>query len=391
MQRERTGKTVTISTAGGEHCKAFIPDPLPPDPPLNVDTALQEQIEAASFALGRLDSISTLLPDSSMFLYMYVRKEAVLSSQIEGTQASLSDLLRHESKAAPGGLVDDINEVSNYVSAMSHGLERLRSGFPLSLRLMREIHEILLRDVRGGEKQPGEFRRSQNWIGGSRPGNAIYVPPPPENITECMGQLERFLHNDPVRTPLLIKAALSHVQFESIHPFLDGNGRLGRLLITLLLCVEGALRDPTLYLSLYLKSNRKEYYELLQNVRAKGEWEEWMTFFLRGIEDTSTQAVQTARQLVDLFDADRRKIEDMAGRSAGSVVRIHYLLQQSPIVTIPQVAERASVSFPTAGSALRKLEKLGIVAQLPKIGRARQFYYAQYLKILSEGTEPIPK
>lgn len=389
MKRERTGRKVTVSTVGGEHCQAFVPDPLPPNPPLKMDSGLEERLQNASIALGRLDSISTLLPDPERFLYMYVRKEAVLSSQIEGTQASISDFIKHEIRGTPGGLIDDVREVSNYVAAMNHGLERIKSGLPLSLRLLREMHEILLHDSRGGEKMPGEFRKSQNWIGGSRPGTAKFVPPPPESVPECMGDLEKFLHDDPIKTSLLIKAGLSHVQFETIHPFLDGNGRIGRLLITVLLCSEGALKEPTLYLSLYFKSHRQDYYALLQAVREFGEWEEWMSFFLDGVEKTSNQAVVTAKSLVEMFEADHNRIIENSKQSAGSVVLAHRAMQQQPIITIPRVVEMTSVSYPTAKKAVKTLERLGIVHQLPKDSRAAQYSYTKYLKMLDEGTEPL--
>ena len=245
--KRQTGTYRECSTVR-ESYRAFLPAPLPPSPPLQLDEEHHDLMEKANRALGRLDGMTLLLPDASLFLYFYVRKEALLSSQIEGTQSSFNDLLLYESEEVPGVPLDDVREVSNYVAAMSHGLNRLRGGFPLSLRLIREIHEILLAKGRGSNNEPGEFRRSQNWIGGTRPGNVAFVPPPPETLQESLGALERFLHNDPVFTPLLIKAALAHVQFETIHPFLDGNGRLGRLLITFLLCAEGAIAEPILYL-----------------------------------------------------------------------------------------------------------------------------------------------
>ncbi|MGI4791433.1 MAG: Fic family protein [Janthinobacterium lividum] len=267
------------STTSPEPFLAFIPAPLPPNPPLEISTDIQQLLEQANRALGRLDSVGALLPGTQLFLYSYIRKEALLSSQIEGTQSSFSDLLLYENEEAPGVPVGDVQEVSNYVQAMEYGLRRIQEGFPLSLRLIREVHAILLSEGRGSHQSPSEFRRSQNWIGGSRPGNARYVPPPPDQVMECLGALEKFLHDDPVPTPTLIKAALAHVQFESIHPFLDGNGRVGRLLITLLLCAEGAMTEPLLYLSIYLKSNRDTYYALLQQIRETGEWEEWLRFF----------------------------------------------------------------------------------------------------------------
>src|SRR6266481_5476269 len=273
----RLGPYVSTTTAG-ETVRAFVPPPLPPDPPVDL-SGLHQHLDRANQAVGRLDGLTTLLPDTRLFLYLYVRKEALLSSQIEGTKSSFSDLLLFENEAVPGVPIDDVEEVSNYVAAMQHGLRRIKGGFPLSLRLIREIHGILLRGGRGANKTPGEFRRSQNWIGGSRPGNAAFVPPPPERLMECLDHFEHFLHDEKHKLPVLVEAGLIHVQFETIHPFLDGNGRLGRLLITLLLCAKGVLREPLLYLSLYFKTHRQRYYDLLQRVRTEGVWEEWIEFF----------------------------------------------------------------------------------------------------------------
>jgi Fic family protein len=384
--KRKTGELLTISSSEGEPWQAFIPFSLPPDPPIQVDMELQELHEGALLELGRLDSVSTLLPDTSLFLYMYVRKEAVLSSQIEGTQSSLSDLLLFESESAPGVPINDTQEVSNYVTAINHGLSRLREGFPLSLRLLKEIHRVLLSKGRGSERDPGEFRRSQNWIGGTRPGNAQFVPPPPDKVLPCMDSFERFLHNEPARTPILFKAAMSHAQFETIHPFLDGNGRLGRLLITLLLCAEGALQEPLLYLSLYFKKKRTDYYSLLQNVRETGDWESWVAFFLRGIKETSEQAIQVAKQLVQLFEHDRRKIQGL-GKAAGSALRVHHVLQHSPIATIKKVTRLTGLSFPTVKSSFDNLSGLEIVSGLPKKSRSRLYSYKQYIDLLNEGTE----
>lgn len=389
MQRGQTGHYETTSTVGGETCRAFVPGPLPPDPPLQYDEYLRELMNQAYLQLGRLDSVSTLLPDTHLFIYMYVRKEAVLSSQIEGTQSSLSDLLLYESEDAPGVPLDDVQEVSNYVAALNHGLERLKGGFPLSIRLIREIHGILLHKGRGSEKDPGEFRRSQNWVGGSRPGNAVFVPPPPEKILECMGVLEKFLHNDPVRTNVLLKAALAHVQFETIHPFLDGNGRLGRLLITFLLCAEGAICEPLLYLSLYFKTHRDEYYDLLQRVRTEGDWEAWLKYFMTGVGETAGSAVQTAKDLVKMFDEDRTKIQGIDGRAAGSAIRVHQALQQKPVSSIGLISRFTGLSQPTVTTALGNLERLGIVAELSGQKRGKYYGYRQYLDKLQQGTEPL--
>jgi Fic family protein len=375
------------NTTTGESVRAFIPSPLPPDPPLDLDTLLP-LLDRANQALGRLDGLSTLLPDIELLLYLYVRKEAVLSSQIEGTQSSLSDLLLFENEAVPGVPINDVREVSNYVAAMQHGLDRLKGGFPLSLRLIREIHGILLRDGRGADRTPGEFRRSQNWIGGTRPGNATFVPPPPEHLMNCLASLETFLHDDQQTLPLLVQLGLIHVQFETIHPFLDGNGRLGRLLITLLLCVRGALREPLLYLSLYFKTHRAHYYDLLQRVRTEGVWEQWLEFFLEGVESTAKQAADTSVELIRLFESDRRRIQAI-GRSALSALRVHEYLQKKPLINIGLAARALDLSVPTVSSALARLAELGIARETTGRERDRIFAYSRFLEIVNAGTEPI--
>ena len=351
-------------------------------------SAFQDLYEKSNRALGKLDGLTALLPEASLFLYTYVRKEAILSSQIEGTQSSLSELLLLEDAGAPGIPMDDVQEVSNYVAALNHGLKRLKDGFPLSLRLIREIHKILLSKGRGSNKEPGEFRRSQNWVGGTRPGNAKYVPPPPEHIMECMGALEKFLHNDPVVTPTLIKVALAHVQFESIHPFLDGNGRLGRLLITFLLCSEGALGEPLLYLSLFFKRHRDRYYDLLQRIRTESDWLSWIEFFLSGVQETSEQACQTARRLLNLFEEDRKKIQEL-GRPAGSALRVHHYLQTKPLCTVPTAVKALHLTDPTVRSSLGHLIRLGIVRETSGKRRNQVYVYHAYGNILNEGTEPL--
>ncbi len=387
MPSRATGQEVTVATAG-ESFRAFVPNPLPPDPPLVWNQELHQMAEQAAMAIGRLDGISALLPSPGIFLYAYVRKEAVVSSQIEGTQSSLSDLLMYEMEAAPGVPVDDVQEVSNYVAALDHGLKRLREGFPLSLRLIKEIHGVLMSGVRGGTKEPGEFRRSQNWIGGSRPGTARFVPPPPDELMNCLGALEKFIHNDPVATPALIKAALTHVQFETIHPFLDGNGRLGRLLITFLLCAEGVLNEPLLYLSLYFKEHRSEYYDHLQNVRRNGDWEAWLAFFLTGVKRTAEQAVSAARRLRTMFTADVERIS-MAGRASGNMIRVHQLMQTQPIISVIGLSDKLDMAFNTATQSLHKLQALGIVREITGGKYGRLYAYDAYLSILSEGTEPL--
>lgn len=382
----RLGRTVETHAAG-ELVRAFVPPPLPPTPPIDV-LSLLERLSLAERALGRLDGITTLLPRQELFLYMYVRKEAVLSSQIEGTQSTLADLLRFETEAQAGRPVDDIREVSNYVDAMMHGLERLET-LPLSLRLIREMHAHLLRSGRGGSKSPGEFRRSQNWIGGTRPGNALFVPPPVTELHACLDALETFMHEDRSRLPALIKAGLIHVQFETIHPFLDGNGRIGRLLVTLYLCVHRVLRQPLLYLSLYLKAHRADYYRLLQEVREHGAWEPWLEFFLDGVTETASQAFEAAARIVDLFKADRERITTGSER-AGSALRVQELLQQHPFATAGQLVERTGLSAPTINAALADLQRLGIVEEVTGRKRGRVFGYRRYLAILNEGADPLP-
>ena len=385
MQRGLSG-IFFPQTIAGETWKAFIPHPLPPEPQVTWDGELQSAFQRASIALGKLDSVTDFLPDPSLFLYSYIRKEALLSSQIEGTQSTLDDLLCFEAADLLGAPTDDVQEVSNYVAAMNHGIARLKEGFPLSLRLLREIHAELLQKGRGHQKQPGEFRTSQNWIGGTRPGNAAFVPPPADHLLEVLGALEKFLHDE--TTPTLIKAALAHVQFETIHPFLDGNGRVGRLLVTLLLCHDKVLSQPLLYLSLHLKKNREEYYTLLQRVRMEGVWEEWLLFFLRGVAETAEQAASTVKRVIALFAADAQRIEAL-GRSAATTLRVHRLMQKQLSTTATHAAATLALSFPAVNSALEKLVELGIARELTGTPRNRVFAYDAYLRILSEGTEPL--
>jgi Fic family protein len=383
--QNRAGQWRLIKT-GDESYKVFIPAPLPPRPPIYFDDKLQGLLERANRALGRLEGVTTLLPSPDLFIYSYIRKEAVLSSQIEGTQSSLSELLLFENEAVPGIPLDDVREVSNYVGALQHGLKRLEEGFPLSLRLIREMHEVLLRKGRGQDKTPGEFRRSQNWIAGSRPGNALYVPPPPYDVAPAMGALEKFLHNDPVATSPIIKAGLVHAQFESIHPFLDGNGRLGRLLITLILCHEGILSSPLLYLSLYFKENRSAYYKALQNLRIGGGWEGWMAFYLEGIEYVGNQASDTARKLSLMFHQHQEKIRDL-GRASYTAERLHSLLQRRVLVSPSLAQKELKMSFPAANKALLNLQKLGFVREITGKQKHRVFAYTPYLDVLTKGTE----
>jgi len=387
--RGLTGHYVT-TTYVGEKVRAFVPHPLPPEPPLVWDTRLQALSQQAMLSLGRLDGLATLLPDVSQFLYTYIRKEALLSSQIEGTQSSLSELLLFENDEVPGVPNEDVLEVSNYVAAMEHGLRRMREGFPLSLRLIREVHGVLLGKGRGSEMRPGEFRTSQNWIGGSRPGNARFVPPPPDLVPECMGALEKFLHVEPDSASALLKAALAHVQFETIHPFLDGNGRVGRLLITLLLCHEGVLQQPLLYVSLFLKQNRDRYYELLQRMRDDGVWEEWLEFFFAGVASTADQAAAAAGRVLRLFQDNQRRIASL-GAAGVSTARVHELLQRQPMLSVKRTISLMSEAptFATVNSAFGRLVDLGIVEEKTGGARNRVFAYKDYLAILSEGTEPL--
>jgi Fic family protein len=389
VRRGTTGSFVTISTVGNETARAFVPSTLPPDPPLAIDDALREQLDLAHVALGRLDSVTSLLPDPQLFLYAFVRKEAVLSSQIEGTQSTLEDLLLFENDAVPEHGLYDVREVSNYVAALDHGLARVRTGFPISTRLLREMHERLLAHGRGAMKLPGELRRSQNWIGGNRPGDAVFVPPPPGEVLSCLSALERWIHDDPVRTPPLIKAALAHVQFETIHPFLDGNGRLGRLLIALLLATEGVLHEPLLYLSLFLKQHRSRYYALLSQIRDDGDWEAWLAFFSTGVRQTADGAVDTVKRIVALF-ATHRELLRMQPRTSGSLLTAHDALQRRPILSVPRLANMTGLSEPTAQTVLRRLTALGLVEELTGKARRRVFSYAPYVALLSQDTEPLP-
>ncbi|MCB1214517.1 MAG: Fic family protein [Deltaproteobacteria bacterium] len=381
--KNRLGHLLSLSL-GGEYYHSYIPPVLPPNPPLDLE-GLYPLLDQANTALGCLDGMSQILPDASLFIYMYIRKEAVLSSQIEGTQSSLSSLLLFENQESPGVPMDDVQEVSCYVSALYYGLERLHD-LPLSLRLIKELHAKLMASGRGALKDPGEFRRSQNWIGGSRPGNAVFVPPPPEKLMECLGDLEDFLYNKQIKLPALVKAALFHVQFESIHPFLDGNGRLGRLLITFILCVEGLLKEPLLYLSLYFKTNRQAYYAHLQAVRKEGAWESWIAFFLKGVVETARQATETAKTVLELFKKDRLMIEQSKSSTA-SVLAIYHYFQKAPLSNTKKIKEACQLSLPTVLRSLNTLEKLGILKEISGKERHKLYAYSLYLDILNQGTE----
>ena len=364
-----------------------MPPVLPPEPPLNLQP-LAGLLAKASKAIGRLDGITDVMPESSLFIYYYVRKEAVLSSQIEGTQSSLSDLLLYESNEAPNVPIDDVVEVSCYVAALEHGLKRIKEGFPLSLRLIREMHEVLLGKGRGSHKQPGEFRVSQNWIGGSRPGNARFVPPPPERLMECLDAFEKYLHRDERPYSSIIDAGLIHVQFETIHPFLDGNGSIGRLLITFFLIIMGDLKQPWLYLSLFFKNNREEYYRCLNAVRQTGDLEGWLDFFLQGVAETADQVIATSQKISELFARDKEKIATLK-RAAISARQVHELLQRKAMISAIDAAKILDVTVPTARTALNNLKELGIVNDISGKGKERLYIYSNLITLLEQGAEPI--
>jgi Fic family protein len=381
---KRIGTYITQKVTG-ESYKAYIPPKLPPEPPVNL-AKLYPYIEKATLALAELNIIHKSIPNTALFIYMYVRKEALLSSQIEGTQSSFSDLILFEHDQKPNVSLEDVEEVSNYVKAITYGLGRLKEHFPLSLRLLREIHGVLLSGCRGSGKLPGEFRRSQNWIGGTRPGNALFVPPPVDRLNQCLYDFESFLHDNSL--PVLIKVGLAHVQFETIHPFLDGNGRLGRLLITLLLCMGGMLDEPILYLSLYLKQNQHVYYELLQEVRLHGTWETWLEFFLEGVYRSAKQAISTANLINCLFVQDQLKIATL-GRARFSCEQTLEYMKRLPQVTVALLASELSISPPTARSSLKHMVELGVLEEMSGKKRDKIYIYRNYLNILADGTEPV--
>jgi len=377
----RLGRLVKQSI-GAEQYATYVPAPLPPSPAIDI-ARIQKSLDRAVLALAELKVATAVIPNVSLFIYMYVRKEALLSSQIEGTQSSLSDLMLFENAQKPEVALDDVEEVSNYVCAIQHGLKRMREGMPLSLRLIKEIHGILLQGTRGRHKLPGEFRRSQNWIGGTRPGNALFVPPAPEDLMACLGALEQFLHDGPAGLPVLVAIGLTHVQFETIHPFLDGNGRLGRLLITLLLCHHGLLNEPVLYLSLYLKQHRTLYYDMLQRVRLQGDWEAWIEFFLDGIYITASRAVVTARKVNELFAQHVMVIEEL-GRVRFSALRIFEILKKLPQVSVPALVQAFDFHPATARQSLEALAAAGILKEITGKKRDRVYVYQEYLALLEE-------
>lgn len=388
MRRPPPGQYVEVATAG-ERFKAYVPTPLPPAPPIDWSPALRRRFDEALLALGRLDALTAHLPNASLLLYSFVRKEAVLSSQIEGTQSSLADLLLYEIDEQPGVPVEDAHEVSRCVAALEHGLKKLRGGLPLCMRLLGEMHKVLLAHPGGRGKTPGEVRRSQVWIGGTRPGNAVFVPPPASELAACLAALERFLNDQPEPIPPLLKAALAHVQFETIHPFLDGNGRIGRLLIVLQLVADGVLREPMLYPSLFFKTHRALYYELLNEVRLRGDWERWLDFFAEGVQVSASQAVATANALLALVNADRDRIAGL-GRAARSALAVHEALQRQPIATSAALVKATGLTAATVNKSLAHLERIRVVAELTSRQRGRVFSYRGYVKELAAELEPAP-
>lgn len=380
MPQTRAGRYVEQMTG----YKAFIPSPLPPEPPIEIDAEMWSLLSQADRALGRLDGSTAALPNPDLFVFMYVRKEAVLSSQIEGTQASLIDVLEFESQTLQPENPQDVAEVVNYIAAVNYGLERLTT-LPISLRLIREIHQRLLQGVRGAHKEPGEFRKSQNWIGptGCSLQNATFVPPPPHEMMQVLGQLESFLH-DSAPMPSLLKVGLAHAQFETIHPFLDGNGRAGRLLITFLLCEQNILSYPLLYISYYFKKYRSEYYDCLQAVRDHGHWEQWLKFFLQGVYEVAQEASRTAREIVTMKEVHRQLIVDEMGRKTGNAIALLESLYFKPVFAIQHAEEITGLSYPNANSLVKDLCDLGLLQEITGQKRNRAFQYAPYLEVFKD-------
>lgn len=386
MRRPPIG-TFTKTAYRGQPVQAFVPNELPPFPPLELDD-LYGPLDQANAALGRLDAVITLLPDPDPFLYSFVRREALLSSQIEGTRSSLSDLLLFELDDAPGAPVDDVREVSNYVAALEHGVERIRAGASLDIDLICDMHAKLLASGRGERLHPGALRDDLTWIGGYHPAVADFVPPPADQVRRCMSELVEFVNDRGPTLPAVVRAGLAHAQFETIHPFFDGNGRTGRLLIPLMLHSAGLLRHPILYLSLYLKSHRPSYYHYLDIVRREGEWEAWLAFFIRGVTATAEIAVAMAQRLSALVDKDRRRIQDTRPRT-GSLLAVHDAFAQRPLRTIRSLVEATLLTQPTVAAAVREMTRLGITDEITGRRRGRVFRYRDYMTILNEDLEPL--
>jgi len=379
---DSTGRAGRFVSAGSY--EYFVPKPLPPDPPLQYDSELLNLLSRADQELGRLDGVIRTVPDPDLFVAMYVRQEAVLSSQIEGTQSTLEDLLSNELEPESTSRASDVGEIVNYVSAMNHGLARLPE-FPLSLRLIREIHGELLRSGRGAERRAGDFRDQQNWLGAGRVPieRATYVPPPVPEMHQALDAMECFLHDDP-RMPDLVYVGLAHAQFETVHPFFDGNGRVGRLLITFLLMHRGVLHRPLLYLSVYLKENRAEYYDRLTAIRRRGDWEGWLKFFLRGVAQTAAEATETAQRIFELRERHRSRVLDAHLGSNG--LKLLSLLFASPLVNVKFVSARIDVSFATANKLIARFEELGLVTEITGQKRSRRFRYDPYLRLFHAGS-----
>ncbi|MBU4140289.1 MAG: Fic family protein [Candidatus Omnitrophica bacterium] len=379
MEKDRAG----IDVAQQQGYRAFIPKPLPPKSPLNLDAETIELLSKADTAIGRLSGISETLPNPDLFVAMYVRKEAVLSSQIEGTEASLEDILEYESESRPRILANDVAEVVNYVRAMNYGLKRINQ-LPLSLRLIREIHAELMKGVRGRDKTPGDFRKTQNWIGpkGCALNTARFIPPPPHEMMQAMGEFEKYMHSE-LTYPLLIECALIHSQFETIHPFLDGNGRVGRLLITFFLSYKEILKKPLLYLSHYFKQNRLEYYDRLMAIRDNGDFESWIKFFLKGIIYVADEAAETSHKIIKLQNEDKARINKTYKKSSKATF-LHEVLFDRPIISVKDIVKMMNVTFPTADDICMKLVKLNILKEITGKERNRMFAYKSYLDILKQ-------
>jgi Fic family protein len=380
---DRAGQYVRQATG----YSAFIPRPLPPEPPIAIDAEMQALLSDADRALGRLDGSIQTLPNPDLFVFMYVRKEAVLSSQIEGTQSSLNDLLKIEAQIFDPNRPNDVEEVLNYVNAMNYGLERLDT-LPLSIRLITEIHERLLRGVRGHNSQPGELRTSQNWIGPQNCSlaDATFVPPPPHEVVPSLGALEKFIH-DTSPLPALVKIGLIHSQFETIHPFLDGNGRIGRLLITFVLCQSRILQKPVLYISHFFKRHRRDYYDYLQRIRDFGEWEPWLKFFLTGIKEVSVEATETAKKIVDLRERHRATITQSFGRAAGNGLKLFETLFERPLINVNEIAQLLDITFAAANSIVQRFSEAGILQEMTGQQRYRVFRYSPYVNLFSDNQE----
>lgn len=380
-QRFRAGRYVR--QAGGYD--AYLPAPLPPAPPLEIDGETWRLLSDADRALGRLDAVTQTLPDTNLFLLMYVRKEALLSSQIEGTQASLEDIIRYEDKIEEADNPDDVEEVVSYIRALNWGLERLKH-LPVSLRLIREIHAELMHGVRGQNKSPGEFRRVQNWIGppGSSLQTAQFVPPAPQDLNSVLGQLESFIHTE-ADLPLLCQIGMIHAQFETIHPFLDGNGRLGRLLITLLLCEKGVLKEPSLYISYHFRQNKSEYYERLHGIRDRGDWESWIKYFLRGVRDVGREGANTASEILHLRERHRRILsESLSHALAGSAFKLIDHLYQTPIISVQRASEVIGRTYANANTLIQRLVELGILEETTGRERGRRYRYSPYVDLFRD-------